>query len=133
MNGVCLSEPQGPADLQRAFAMFYGVSADKIDYYGSFEAFCDVSSGSGMYLVETSLKGDFPQWVDLYGFPECSDIEIAGFLAKALNTEILISDDTVNDYRWIVVSKESQRAVFVNADFLDQFDGFKIDRDTISN
>ncbi|OZG74332.1 hypothetical protein BTA51_04790 [Hahella sp. CCB-MM4] len=63
----------------------------------------------------------------MYGFPEKrSDLEIAVHIAKECDVEVLFSDNTINDYRWNLATGARVRAAFIDSDFFDVHNGFKI-------
>ena len=79
-------------------------------------------------VVLSELNGNFPLWIDLYGFPEMKDEEIAGFFVQNAGVDVLISDASVNPYQWTLFANNTKYQIHVNCEFLDEEDGFIIDK-----
>ena len=80
----------------------------------------------GSAVVRNELGGQYPLWIDLYGFPETTDLALAQHAARLLNVELLVSDNTLNPHRWLHVTQRGVRAVFANENYDDI--GFYLER-----
>jgi len=117
-------------------AEFYEIDEHAINIFTSQETFEETffSRDGQQYnnvvlnVVLSELNGDFPLWIDLYCFRTMQDEDIAKFFVQNAGVDVIIGDDSVNPYQWILFARNNKFLIYVNVEFLDEEDGFLIDR-----
>ena len=127
MNCICLAKEIPAERLVKLLKKYFRLGDVKIACFHSVDEFNDRGTSGGANIIFTPLTGDFKLWVDLYGFPETTDDELAQFIAKLTGAAVLITDDSINPYQWILVSPSGKRLVHVNPAALDDQDSFVIE------
>ena len=127
MNSFCISKKLSVEEIRQIFSKVLGVAGDSI---GVFSDEAELVGGERFecQIVVRDLPGEFPQWYDIYGDTAQTDLEVASRFSTELGVKALVGDATANPYRWILCTEDAQQAVYVNSAFLDQKEGFMIER-----
>ena len=116
MNCLCFSKLLSDRELEQILSSFFNLSQENIQIFGDIGDF-NGRGKEGRNVVRTELGGQYPLWIDIYGFPESTDLALAEHAVQLLDTEVLISDDTLNPFRWFQVTFNGVRAVFVTENY----------------
>ena len=95
--------------------------------HASEDELIDSAGAYAVNIVAQNIGGDFPQQLSVYVDRSETDAELAAFLARNGNLEVVFSDDTLNPFRWMVESGKEARAFFVDVEAFDE-GAFVIDR-----
>ena len=126
MNSVGISQKLTKREIQQIFSKVLSIDHASIGVFADETELVNRDRYARKIVVK-DLPGEFPRWFDIYPAKD-TDLEIAMRLVEVLNVQVLISDDTVNPYRWIVCTEKGQSAVYIDSDFFDATGGFKIER-----
>ena len=127
MNEVYLSRMVSHRQLDAWLAAFYGIEPGTMRIHASDDEFIESAGAYAVNVVAQHIGGDFPQQLSVYVDRSQTDAELAAFLARKGNLEVVFSDDTLNPFRWMVESGKGGKAFFVDAEAFDE-GAFVIDR-----
>ena len=129
MNELFLSKQIKTIDLIEFFKSKYEVNASGIFLFEDQDEILDILNHQ-IGIQVSKLPGDFPMAISIYRSNKFSDIEIARYICKIFDCAVLVSNELTNPYSWKIITLESERVIDINADFLEDYNGFKIVNNT---
>lgn len=123
MNNMYLKEIISTIDLAECFKSIF--PAKNVMFSNKLE---DIENWNkdGLYIVKNKIYGDFPLYLEIYPESNESDVSLALKISSFLQIDILVSDDSLNPYSWLLCSNNEVENVFVDTNFLDENEGFII-------
>lgn len=123
MNSMYIKKVICDHELNECFkSIFHTENVTFSNYLESIENWNE----NGIYIVRYEIEGDFPLCLDIYPETNKDDKSLALEVSSYLKTEILVSDDSLNPYSWLLCADNKTRKVFVDEKFLDGKIGFII-------
>jgi hypothetical protein len=104
MNGLIIRDTIREEDLLSSLNVFFsknGLSVALLDIEKQHQS-------ADVLLEVNPLKGDFSFELSLYENVPYSILDLSVFICRQFKTEVLISDDDINPYTWILINEKGR-------------------------
>jgi hypothetical protein len=125
-EGFGIARPVSDDELRELVNRFFGVAPSRIVVAGLADELPYIAPEQFGAIVRRSLStGEFPLWVEIQLKDRARDDEMETMreLARVLGSALMVSDDTVNPYRWLRVWPDGRtEVIFVDTEALNDRD-----------
>jgi hypothetical protein len=116
MYSLIIKDDIKEQDMLKCLASFFGVPKDCV---GTFDIDRDMKED--ILFESSAMRGDYSSQLCIYSKVVAAEKMLAMMICQVFNTEVLLSDDSLNPYSWIHVNGQGEeKAVYQRVDDPDE-------------